>query len=57
MKVICSDIKSGWAIPGKKIRGSCGHNFFENRPGIFNFFTSALEIRDKTKIHPEKLHK
>ena len=31
--------------------------FFENLPGIFNFFNLPLEIPDKTKFHPWKLHK
>ena len=31
--------------------------FFENVQGVFNFFTLPLEIPDKTKFHPWKLHK
>ena len=31
--------------------------FFENTPGIFWFLTLPLDIPDKTKLHPWKLHK
>ena len=30
--------------------------FFENPPGIFNFFTLPLEIPDKTKLNPWLFH-
>ena len=58
MKVIYSDIKSVWANSEKKQanRGSWGHKFFEPS-GIFSFSTSPLEIPDKARLHPEKMHK
>ena len=31
--------------------------FFVTTPGIFRFFTLPLEIQDKTRLHPYKLHK
>ena len=31
--------------------------FFENPHVIFEFFTLPLENLDKTRLHPEKLHK
>ena len=49
-----------WAIPEikQKIIGvGLSIYFFENFPRIFWFLILALEILDKTKLHPKKLHK
>ena len=42
----------------KKIQtGGLRIHFFENRPGIFHFFTIPLEIPDKRKFNPWIIHK
>ena len=34
-----------------------GHTFLNSPPGIFRCFTLSLEISDKTRLYPQKLHK
>ena len=44
-------------IPQKIQTGGLMIYFYENPPGIFHFFTLAMEIPDKTKLNPSILHK
>ena len=41
----------------KKKTGRLTTYFFEKPAGIFRLFTLPMEIRDKTRLHSQKLHK
>ena len=47
-----------WAVPEKKNKeAGLRTYFFEKTPGFCRFFTLPLEIPDRTRLHPCKLHK
>ena len=41
----------------KKKQGILGHTFLKTPPAFSGFITLPLEVPDKTKLHPQKLHK